>query len=246
MNTEQFFVSVIIPVYNGEAFLAEAVESIQRQNHSPLEIIVVDDGSTDGTASVAANFGDEVRYAYQTNSGPPAARNRGLRMAHGNVISFLDADDLWVDNKLELQLPRLAENPSVSIILGRKQLVYQTEVVDGEPELGEFVAPQIAANLGCGVFRRSVFNEVGFFDETLYYCDDWDWFMRARELGVSMVVHQQVVLFSRRHEHNLTNRRELNNRYVVRMLRKSLERRRQSHEPATSLPKLSSFEERDR
>jgi len=132
----------------------------------------------------------------------------------------------------------------VEIVLGRKQLVYQTGVIDDNRIFDKFSGPQIAANLGCGVFRRSVFDKVGFFDETLYYCDDWDWFMRARELGVSIVIHQQVVLFGRRHEHNLTNRRDLSNHYVIRMLKKSLDRRRlQGHESTTSLPMLSDFEE---
>ena len=89
------FVSVIIPAYNGEAYLAEAVESTQRQNYHPLEIIIVDDGSTDGTAQIATSFKGEVRYMYQPNSGGPAAgRNRGLKMARGEVIAFLDQDAL--------------------------------------------------------------------------------------------------------------------------------------------------------
>ncbi len=100
-------VSAIIPVYNGEAFLADAVKSILKQNYQPLEIIIVDDGSTDSTAQVGARFGDAVRYHYQSNAGPPAARNKGLQMARGNVITFLDVDDLWRNDKLQLQISHL-------------------------------------------------------------------------------------------------------------------------------------------
>ncbi len=85
MPSDSFFVSVIMPVYNGEAFLAEAALSVQRQHYEPLELIIVDDGSTDGTAEVAANLAGHVRYVYQPNRGAPAARNRGLKMARGNV-----------------------------------------------------------------------------------------------------------------------------------------------------------------
>ena len=244
MKFDQFFVSIIIPVYNGEAFLEEAVESIRRQNYQPLEIIIVNDGSTDGTAKIAASFKGDVRYVFQPNSGPPAARNRGLRMARGNVISFLDADDLWSENKLELQLSHLADDPSVEIVLGRRKFIHSAEVVDHRSKFEAFSDAQIALNLATAVFRKSVFDKVGFFDETLYHCDDWDWFMRARELSVSMVMHQEVTLFGRRHEHNLTNQRELNNHYTLKTFKKSLNRRRQQNNKlATPLPKWSNYEE---
>jgi glycosyltransferase involved in cell wall biosynthesis len=243
MKSDPFFVSVITPVYNGEAFLAEAVESIQQQNYHPLEIIIVDDGSTDDTARIAVSFKGNIRYVYQPNSGPPAARNRGLRMARGNVIGFLDADDLWSENKLDLQLAYLAEDSSVEIVLGRTQLMQLTRGVDGKPEFEVSSDPSIALNLGSALFRKSVFDKVGLFDETLYHCDDWDWFMRARELDITMMIHQEVTRLYRRHERNITNQIELGNQYTIKMLKKSLDRRRQKNNGvATSLPKLSAYE----
>ena len=104
MTAPNFFVSAIIPVYNGEAFLAEAAASIQRQRVDALEIIIVNDGSTDGTAEVIESLQGTIRSASQPNRGPAAARSRGVRMAQGNVIAFLDADDLWPEDKLEIQL----------------------------------------------------------------------------------------------------------------------------------------------
>ena len=97
-------VSVIIPVYNGGKFLAEAINSILSQKHSPIEIIVIDDGSTDNTSEVAMSYGNRVHYVYQENKGAPAARNHGLRLASGNIIASLDADDIWAENKLKKQL----------------------------------------------------------------------------------------------------------------------------------------------
>ncbi len=233
------FVSVIIPVYNGEVFLAEAVESIRKQEHEPLEIIIVDDGSTDNTGKIARGLKGNIRYFYQHNSGPGAARNKGLEMTRGDIVGFLDADDLWQPGRLELQLARLAVNPSAEIVIGRKQRMLLARVSEGKYAFREYRGPVAALSLGCCLFRRSVFDKVGLFDQTLYHCDDWDWFMRAREIGVSMTTHPEVTLLCRRHEHNITNQVEVGNHYTVLMLKKSIDRRRQrSKRSASSLPRL--------
>ena len=235
-------ISVIIPVYNGEEYLAEALESVIAQAYRPIEIIVVDDGSTDGTATVASRFNESIRYTYQQNSGPASARNRGLRMALGKVIGFLDADDLWVENKLELQLGRLASDPSLQFVIGLAQSVEILGLVDGKHRLGKLSDPTFFPNVGSMLFKRAVFDAVGFLDETLRFCEDWDWLMRARELSVPMLIHQDVTLIYRRHRENMTNQIEVMQNYFVRLLKKSLDRRRQGPLPPTSLPKLADFE----
>jgi len=106
-------VSAIIPVYNGERFLPEAVRSIMRQDHRKIEIIVVDDGSTDGSARVAACF--NVRYLFQPNRGAPAARNTRLKAASGDVIAFLDVDDLWSDDKIRMNASFFFGKPQKSL-----------------------------------------------------------------------------------------------------------------------------------
>ncbi len=224
-------VSVIIPVYNGEAFLGEAIASIKQQSHHPLEIIIVDDGSTDGTAKIATNFNADVNYLYQQNSGPPAARNNGLRIAKGNVIGFLDADDLWADNKLELQLSILAENPSVEIVLGHTQYIRVREgVKESQPKFEKYPDKWPALSFGGAIIRKSAFDKVGLLDEGLPYNDDVDWFLRAKELGISMIIHQDVTQYYRRHEQNITNQSNLNHSYFVSAFKKSLDRRRKSGE----------------
>jgi len=234
-------VSVIIPVYNGERYLAEAIESVLAQTYRPIEIVVVDDGSTDGSAEVAKGFHDNIRYVFQPNSGSPAARNTGLRMANGNVISFIDADDLWSNNKLSLQLKHLDNNSSAEIVLGHLQfLLYR--ITDSNKHGWEVSSdPQITLNLGSGVFRKSVFDKVGLFDETLHYCDDWDWFMRAKELGVSMLIHKEVTLLYRRHKHNLTNQKKMGDSYLIRIFKNSIDRRRQKSGLDRELSKVSSY-----
>ena len=102
----KFLVSCIVPVYNGERYLREALDSILAQTYRPLEIIVADDGSADGTAGVVATFGDQVRYVRQHNQGPSSARNLGIRVPTGDFIAFLDADDLWHPEKLARQIAR--------------------------------------------------------------------------------------------------------------------------------------------
>ncbi len=238
------FVSVILPVYNGEFFLAEAVESIRRQEYESLEIIIVDDGSTDSTGEIAQGLKGNIRYFYQDNSGPPAARNRGIEMAKGDLITFLDVDDLWSENKLALQSALLKDAGSVEIVVGYTQILMLRRAVDGESAFKKWSDPVLTMNVGSALFRRSVFDKVGFFDETQGYCDDWDWFMRARERNVQMLMHKEVTHYYRRHERNITNQEELGKHYFIGMLKKSLDRRRQGNSSeAESLPGLSFFGE---
>jgi GT2 family glycosyltransferase len=116
-------------------------------------------------------------------------------------------------------------------------------ITDGKHIFKEWSGPVLAMSVWSAVFRRSVFDKVGPFDETQRYCDDWDWFMRARELEVEMLIHKEVIHLYRRHDQNITNQQALGNHYFVRMLKKSLDRRRLQHEGmALPLPKLSEIE----
>src|SRR5438045_3634651 len=107
-------VSCIVPVYNGEPYLREAIKSILAQTHRPIELIVVDDGSTDGTAEIVRVFIDHVKYVCQFNAGAAAARNRGIGLACGEFVAFNDADDLWHEEKLERQLARFRVRPELA------------------------------------------------------------------------------------------------------------------------------------
>jgi glycosyltransferase involved in cell wall biosynthesis len=239
MEAKDFLISVIIPVYNGEAFLAEAVGSILEQHYDPLEIIVIDDGSTDRTRQVAADLQGNIRYFYQPNRGLPVSRNKGVQMARGNVICFLDVDDLWTKNKLALQLTHLKQNPSVLIVLGHTQLMRWTGNKEGKQEFVLWGKPVLAMSMGSALFKRQVFDQVGLFDETQRYCDDLDWFMRAREMRISILVHPEVTLFYRRHANNMTNEAELGKQGLVMMIKKSLNRRARQNELPVSLSKLA-------
>ncbi len=227
---EQFSVSVVVPVHNGEAFLREAIQSIQRQDWGAAEIVVVDDGSTDRTADIVTGFGDTVRYVQQPNLGAAAARNRGIKMATGSVIAFLDADDLWLEHTLSLQLQMLQADPSLQMVRGHTQRIHRVAERSGESSWENVGAAWPALSLGSAIMRKLVFDSVGYLDESLAFNEDVDWFLRAKETGIATVLHEDVVQLYRRHEHNLTNNREQNRTDFLRTLKNTIERKRNSGE----------------
>jgi len=225
-------VSVIIPAYNSEQYLAEALDSVAVQGYAPLEVIVVDDGSTDGTAGVVARF-PSVRYLYQANRGPASARNAGLGLANGELVAFLDADDVWSHAKLEIQERLLSGDPRAGIILGQTQLARHVPGAPlGASPIGE---PGLVISLASALFRRSAFERVGLLDESLRFSEDTDWFLRAWECHIPMIIHPQTVLLYRRHDRNLTGDREMANKMLVTALKRSLDRRRKQN-PGEAAP----------
>ena len=236
-------VSVVIPVFNGERFLREAVQSVLDQKYSPIEIIIVDDGSTDGSSAVARSFSETVRYLYQANQGPAAARNRGIEHAQGSLIAFADADDLWPSEKLEMQLPYLINDAAIEIVMGRIQQVRLSKTVNGQTQTEELAEPAFSVNLGSAVIKKSVFERVGLFDESMRYSEDVDWFMRAREAGAAIVTIDAVTLLYRQHEENMTRGKSTSELNVLKALKKSLDRRRERTGVASALP---NFKESDR
>lgn len=215
-------VSVVIPTYNAEPFLGEALESVLSQGPMPLEVIVLDDGSTDRTPEVVAAFANNaIKYARQENRGAAAALNAGVRLARGELVSFLNADDVWTPGRLALQLALSAEHPEAEIILGHQRRMWQPA---GQEEW-KFTDPELALSLQSCLFRRGVLDRVGSFDEGLRYCFDWDWFFRARELGVPFFTHPEVTNHYRRHAGNLSDEAAANSE-VAMVFKRSLERRR--------------------
>ncbi len=233
-------ISVIIPVYNGKQFLSEAINSILQQNYNPLEIIVVDDGSTDGTVRLQNSFGEQVRYVYQENKGPAAARNTGLVAANGEFIAFLDSDDVWPPNKLKTQINCLLQDPKLKVTIGHTKS-FDSEIINANKILSEKDSV-ISVQLGSALFRKSAFEKVGTFDEKLKFSEDHDWFLRARETGIEMLVLENITLYHRRHNNNMTEGANLDTYQLTAILKKSLDRRRlQNDGKANSLPKFSDY-----
>lgn len=177
-------VSCVVPVCNGERFLAEALDSILAQTDLPAELIVVDDGSTDRSPEIAESYGDRVLLLRQRNRGPAAARNRGIRAACGELLAFLDADDLWHPAKLERQVAFLRAHPEVDLCLTRYRNFWAPELSDEQERYGRHALsqPSSAFNIGTLLARREVFDRTPF-NEALRYGENTDWFMSVLGWG---------------------------------------------------------------
>ena len=218
-------VSVIIPVYNGERYLAEAVESVLAQTYAPIETIVVDDGSTDGTAGVAKHFAP-VQYVWQANGGVSAARNRGVELAQGDFLSFLDADDLWVADKLARQMEAFNTDPQLDMVFGHVRQFYSPELdqharsrirCPSEPTRGPLPSSML--------IKRVAFFRIGWF-ETRWRGREWPaWYVRAVDLGLSSLMLPEVVALRRLHASNKGLEPRANADFVH-ILKASLDRRR--------------------
>jgi glycosyltransferase involved in cell wall biosynthesis len=244
-------VSVIVPVYNGAKFFRQAMHNLQSQGYDAMEVIVIDDGSVDETAQIAAEFSAFIRYVYQDNRGPSAARNHGLSLAQGDIIAFLDIDDLWPDHKLVRQLQPFYENPSLDVVWGQIQQMRAIPRADTLPEADAlhpgdadmqfvpFSQPYVCFNLGSALFRRSAFEQIGSFDEAQIHSEDVDWLMRAKEAHLKLQVLQEVTLLYRKHDANMTHDKGEGMHHFLRALKKSIDRRREkSGGEAEALPDL--------
>ncbi len=219
-------ISVVVPVYNGTNFLAEALESVVRQTYSPVELIVVNDGSTDGSGVIAEGFVG-AKVIHQENSGLPAARNVGVAASSGQYLAFLDHDDIWEPTKLELQARVLMNETSVGLVLCHRRHRIEGEAptwfrgpTDDTPVKG-FVP-------SCWLVRRSTFDEVGPFDPRFRDSEDYEWLRRARDLGVLDVMLEDVLIDYRVHSANKTSKVAAGQRDMFMYLRESVNRRRGS------------------
>lgn len=219
---ENALISVIIPVHNAAEFLTDAIASVRAQAYSPLEIIVVDDGSTDQTAQVVQTLGGGIHYLYQQNQGPAAARNAGVAAAQGELITFLDADDLWPADKLAQQLPALAAAPEAVLVWGHTEIRPYKTITAAIPP----IEPNWMPLLGSILCRKEVFQQVGLFEPTLRYGEDVDWFIRVREQQIAVQKVSAITLFYRLRVGSMTYGKVLAELGLFETIRRSLQRRR--------------------
>jgi glycosyltransferase involved in cell wall biosynthesis len=214
-------ISVVIPAFNSERHLAEAIHSVISQNYSPVEIIVIDDGSADRTREVAATFGSAVRYVHQPNEGIGSARNRGMQEAGGSVLAFLDSDDVWTPNKLERRLRLLQSRPENEVVFGLVQQFADRD--DGPVEIGE---PAVWYAASMMIIKRDSFARVGPFRTDVRVGEYIDWYTRASEAGLCAQVLPELVLRRRIHEENTGIRQRASSSDYPRVLKEALDRRR--------------------
>lgn len=222
-------ISCVVPVYNGERYLAEALDSILAQSYRPLEIIVADDGSTDGTAGVVASYGDWVRYLWQPNAGAAAARNLGLGVVQGEFVAFLDADDLWHPEKLARQMARFQSRPELDLCVTHVRDFWMPELCRETERLRKHHSKHgLPGYLSTTLLaQRSIFQRVGEFDTAIRHGDSMDWFLRVAEEGSVIELLPDVLVYRRLHRASLTRRLGVGTlEEYLQLVKKSLDRRR--------------------
>ncbi len=206
-------VSVVIPSYNCASFLGDAVNSALAQTHRDVEVLVIDDGSTDGTEAVLASFGDRVRLFRQDRAGPSAARNRGVLHARGRYVAFLDADDLWLPHKLARQVEHMTRHPDVALVYA-DYTRGADPAVPSEPRLRHYrhrATGDVFHNLlrenfihtSSVLVRREALAQAGLFDPSLRGSEDLDLWLRVARWGRVGCV-EEPLLWVRQHKGNTT------------------------------------------
>ena len=203
-------ISCVVAVWNGERFLAEALKSIFRQTLAPAEVIVIDDGSDDGTAAVAQRFGARLSYVRQDQAGPAAARNRGVAEASGELVAFLDHDDLWHEEKLERQAAGFVARPELGVSMTHIRNFWVPELIEEQRRLAgtPFSSDRPGYTAQTMMLRPDLFERIGPLDPAKLNKDIIDWLLRAMRAGVVVEVMPDVLTLRRIHETNRSRSRQ--------------------------------------
>lgn len=223
-------VSVIIPTYNRASLVVEAVDSVLAQSFRNLELIVIDDGSTDETAARLAAYGAGLRYDRQERFGVSAARNRGLALAQGEWVAFLDSDDLWLPKKLEVQADFFARNPGAEICQTGEVWIRNGRRVNprrkhAKPS-GDIFEPSLELCLvspSAVMLRKSLFSLVGTFDPRLPACEDYDLWLRIACRRPVFLIDEALVIKRGGHSDQLSRSTPALDRYRIQALVKLLQ-----------------------
>ena len=202
-------ISCIIPVYDGERYLREAVDSILGQTYRPLQVILADDGSTDKTPDIAAAYGDQVTYIQQPNQGYAAAKNLGLSVAQGDFIAFLDADDVWHSEKLMRQISVMKARPALDLCFTTYDNFWMPELADEQHRYqgNPMSQAQSAWSISTLVARRTAFDRFGNFHDGVRWIENMTWFLRASGQGAVIEVLPEILMYRRFNAESFTRDR---------------------------------------
>lgn len=224
-------ISVVMAVYNGAAFLRGALECVRRQTYPRLELIVVDDGSTDESGDIAKSF-SPAHYVHQPNRGIAASRNRGVALASGELLAFLDQDDIWAEDKIARQFDYLKDHPDVAIVLAKERLVFAEGYHSSYWANHRLMAEDhVSVVPGAWLVRKRLFDEVGPFDGSFKIADDFDWLNRVLDAGAQYGVVEETLLFKRLHDTNASSRIDVARAEILALMRASIHRRRRTGVP---------------
>lgn len=211
-------------VKNGERYLGEALESVRAQTRAPDEIIVVDGQSTDGSPALAQAFA--TRLVVQVKPGLAEARNLGIECAQSELVAFLDCDDVWAPEKLELQLRAMEDNPALQYTTTLLQ--YRVEANAGARGMphGDPESPRAGSTPSALVARRALFQEIGGFNPAYKIGCDSDWFTRVRDAKIATAQLERVLVYKRLHDTNLSRNFAVNREEMFRIAKESIARQR--------------------
>ena len=222
-------VSVVIPVFNAEKYLGEAIDSVLAQTIPVTEIVVVDDGSTDRTADIVRAYGDPVSDYQQSNHGVAHACNRGVSLASGEFLGFQAADDLWVADKLERQLDAFRRQPDLDLVFTHVQQFVSPELSDAERARVHCPAQPMPGYLVAAMLiRRAAFERVGPLVTHVQFGDFIDRYDRARSLGLKEALLPEVLFKRRIHTTNLSIRQRNDRGEFARVLKGVIDRKRRA------------------
>lgn len=198
-------VSVIIPVFNTEKYILNALDSVFSQDHQNIEVIVVNDCSTDNTLNLLKEYKKKIKIiSLEKNKGQSFARNIGVKESKGDIIGFLDADDIWPENHISLGLKYLNNEGNYDFVRGYTKYF---RFINGKKEITNSVFMEML--VGASLYKKDIFDKVGFFDEDMKCGEDLDWFIRISESNLKEKRIEDTMLFYRRHENNMTNSKSL-------------------------------------
>lgn len=215
-------ISVIIPTFNRSTTVVRAVDSVLTQSFSSYELIVIDDGSTDETARVLSPYENKIRYIKQTHSGVSAARNNGISLARGNIITFLDSDDYWLPDKLKVQMDFFRNNQDISIVQTEEMWLRNGLRLNPQKkhkkEGGNIFKRSLELCLispSAVAMRRELFSEYGMFDEDMPVCEDYDlWLRLTAHIDVGYIP-ESLIVKTGGHEDQLSQSRWGMDRYRI-------------------------------
>ena len=219
-------ISVIIPIYNDALYIQEAIKSVLSQTIEELEIIIINDGSTDNFEEKIEFFNDpRIRIIEQINSGAAAARNNGIKNAKGKFLAFLDADDIWAPNKLKLQLEVLINREDINMVYGQVNEFYDSSIL-GYDDLQKNVKTFVGYSPIALLISKKDFLSVGDFQSKWKVAEFIDWYDRAKYVGLSEFLLPDMIMFIRIHSGNIDRLNRLDAKQYVAVLKEALDRKR--------------------